>query len=115
VRGARGAAASRAAAACAHLRRAPGRCSPPLTAARPCPRRLPPPPAEIPAALVGAGADLEARDAGGMTALQVSLLAGWQNIAELLIKSGASTAGVAAIKGRLTCPDCKRLVAQYKL
>ncbi|PNH09356.1 hypothetical protein TSOC_004029 [Tetrabaena socialis] len=46
---------------------------------------------------------------------QVSLLAGCQNISELLIKSGASTAGVAAIKGRLTCPDCKRLVAQYNL
>jgi hypothetical protein len=38
-----------------------------------------------------------------------------QNIAELLIKSGASTSGVAAIKSRLTCPDCKRLVAQYNL
>ena len=42
-------------------------------------------------------------------------MSGWQNISELLIKSGASTAGVAAIKGRLTCPDCKRVVAQYKL
>ncbi|KAG2498660.1 hypothetical protein HYH03_003406 [Edaphochlamys debaryana] len=73
------------------------------------------PPAEIPAALVKAGADMEAKDGKGMTALQVSLLAGWQNIAELLIKSGASTAGVAAVKPRLTCPDCKRLVAQYNL
>ncbi|PNW76653.1 hypothetical protein CHLRE_11g467773v5 [Chlamydomonas reinhardtii] len=73
------------------------------------------PPAEIPAALVKAGADLEAKDKSGLTALQVSLLAGWQNIAELLIKSGASTAGVASIKSRLTCPDCKRIVAQYNL
>ncbi|KAG2429521.1 hypothetical protein HXX76_010756 [Chlamydomonas incerta] len=73
------------------------------------------PPAEIPAALVKAGADMEAKDKAGLTALQVSLLAGWQNIAELLIKSGASTSGVAAIKPRLTCPDCKRLVAQYNL
>ncbi|KAG2446897.1 hypothetical protein HYH02_008053 [Chlamydomonas schloesseri] len=73
------------------------------------------PPAEIPAALVKAGADLEAKDKAGLTALQVSLLSGWQNIAELLIKSGASTAGVAAIKPRLTCPDCKRIVAQYNL
>ncbi len=58
-----------------------------------------------------------ARSAAAMHAriVQVSLLAGWQNIAELLIKSGASTAGVASIKARLTCPDCKRLVAQYNL
>ncbi|GLC35235.1 hypothetical protein PLESTB_000587000 [Pleodorina starrii] len=73
------------------------------------------PPSEIPAALVKAGADMEAKDKNGLTALQVSLLAGWQNISELLIKSGASTAGVASIKARLTCPDCKRLVAQYNL
>lgn len=73
------------------------------------------PPSEIPAALVKGGADMETTDKSGLTALQVSLLAGWQNIAELLIKSGASTAGVPAIKARLTCPDCKRLVAQYNL
>ena len=47
--------------------------------------------------------------------LQVSLMAGWQNISELFIKSGASTAGVPAIKARLTCPDCKRIVAKYNL
>lgn len=46
---------------------------------------------------------------------QVSLLAGWQNISELLLKNGASTAGVAGIKSALTCPDCKRLVAEYQL
>ncbi|GFR45160.1 hypothetical protein Agub_g6544 [Astrephomene gubernaculifera] len=73
------------------------------------------PPSEIPAALVRAGADLEARDKAGLTALQISLLSGWQNIAELLISSGASTAGVAEVKPRLTCPDCKRLVAKYNL
>uniref|UniRef100_A0A7S0R2P2 Uncharacterized protein n=1 Tax=Chlamydomonas leiostraca TaxID=1034604 RepID=A0A7S0R2P2_9CHLO len=73
------------------------------------------PPQDLPAALIKAGADLEAKDRQGLTALQVSLLAGWQNIAELLINSGASTSGVTAIKGRLTCPDCKRLVAKYNL
>jgi ankyrin repeat protein len=73
------------------------------------------PPKDIPAALLTAGADMEAKDRSGLTALQVSLVAGWQNISELLIKSGASTAGVAAIKPRLTCPDCKRIVAQYNL
>lgn len=66
-------------------------------------------------ALVAAGADLEAKDTNGLTALQVSLLAGWQNIAELLITSGASTSGVPSIKARITCPDCKRLVAKYNL
>mgnify|MGYP001806839086 CR=1 FL=1 len=44
-----------------------------------------------------------------------SLYGTMQNIAELLIKSGANTAGVASIKSRLTCPDCKRIVAQYNL
>lgn len=47
--------------------------------------------------------------------LQVSLLSGWQNIAELLIKAGANTKNVADIKTRITCPDCKRLVAKYNL
>jgi hypothetical protein len=35
--------------------------------------------------------------------------------AELLIKSKAQTGGVAAIKGAVTCPDCKRIIAQYAL
>lgn len=34
---------------------------------------------------------------------------------ELLIKSKAQTSGVAAIKGNVTCPDCKRIIAQYAL
>ncbi|GAX73485.1 hypothetical protein CEUSTIGMA_g937.t1 [Chlamydomonas eustigma] len=73
------------------------------------------PPAEIPSVLVKGGADMEAQDSKGMTALQVSLLSGWQNIAELLIMSGASTTGVPAIKSRLTCPDCRRIVSKYNL
>lgn len=73
------------------------------------------PPAEIPAALIAGGANKEAKDKAGLTPLQVSLLAGWQNIAELLIKSGADTSGVPAIKARLTCPDCKALVTKYAL
>ncbi len=43
------------------------------------------------------------------------MLSGWQNIAEALIKAGADTSGVAAIKPQLTCPDCKALVAKYNL
>lgn len=73
------------------------------------------PPAEIPLALVQAGADLEAKDRQGRTAVEVALLSGWQNIAELLIKSDASTKGVGAIKGSVTCPDCKRIIASYNL
>ncbi|KAG1672358.1 hypothetical protein FOA52_010976 [Chlamydomonas sp. UWO 241] len=73
------------------------------------------PPADIPRALCVGGANKEAVDKQGMTALQVSLIAGWQNISYELINQGASTASVPAIKGRLTCPDCKRLVAEYNL
>lgn len=56
------------------------------------------PPAEIPLALVQAGADLEAKDAKGRTALEVALLSGWQNIAGargqlLLIRGGGAGAG----------------------
>jgi hypothetical protein len=48
--------------------------------------------------------------------LQVALLSGWQNIAELLIKNGASTSTVTAdTKAAITCPDCKRIVASYNL
>eukprot|EP00199_Chlamydomonas_sp_CCMP681_P006107 CAMPEP_0119101124 /NCGR_PEP_ID=MMETSP1180-20130426/257_1 /TAXON_ID=3052 ORGANISM="Chlamydomonas cf sp, Strain CCMP681" /NCGR_SAMPLE_ID=MMETSP1180 /ASSEMBLY_ACC=CAM_ASM_000741 /LENGTH=202 /DNA_ID=CAMNT_0007085183 /DNA_START=21 /DNA_END=632 /DNA_ORIENTATION=+ len=72
-------------------------------------------PAGIPAALIAAGADKDAKDKTGLTALEVSLIAGWQNISEPLLKAGASTAGVSAIKSRLTCPDCKQLVAEYSL
>lgn len=73
------------------------------------------PPAEIPALLIQSGANLEAKDSNGRTALQVALLSGWQNIAELLIKSGAQTGGVPDIKASITCPDCKRIVATYNL
>lgn len=73
------------------------------------------PPTEIPQSLINAGADLDVKDKRGLTALQVSLLSGWQNIAEVLIQNGADTSGVAAIKGQITCPDCKRLVLRYEL
>lgn len=73
------------------------------------------PPSEIPALLIQSGANLEAKDSNGRTALQVALLSGWQNIAELLIKSKAQTGGVPDIKASITCPDCKRIVATYNL
>eukprot|EP00955_Chlamydomonas_euryale_P094309 364846-Chlamydomonas_euryale.AAC.4 len=38
-----------------------------------------------------------------------------QNISYELLRAGASTSGVPSIKSRLTCPDCKRLVAERNL
>lgn len=74
------------------------------------------PPAEIPALLIQSGADLEAKDSNGRTALQVALLSGWQNIAELLLKAGAQRGTVTSdVKAAITCPDCKRIVATYNL
>jgi ankyrin repeat protein len=73
------------------------------------------PPAEIPLTLIKAGADLEATNKSGQTPLQVSLMSGWQDIASLLIDNGADSTKVAEIKGRITCPDCKRVLASYKL
>jgi hypothetical protein len=74
------------------------------------------PPAGIPTLLIKGGADLEKRDAEtGHTAFELSLLKGWQLHGYALLDAGASTSGVAAIKSRLTCPDCKRLVAEKGL
>ena len=75
------------------------------------------PPAGIPTALLDAGANMELKDPEtGNTAFELSLLKGWQNIGYLLLDRGASTKGVdAALKARLTCPDCKRLVAEKGL
>mmetsp|Transcript_26335 Transcript_26335/g.71258 ORF Transcript_26335/g.71258 Transcript_26335/m.71258 type:complete len:203 (+) Transcript_26335:50-658(+) len=73
------------------------------------------PPQEIPQMLIDMGADLEQKNSQNLTALEVSLLSGWQNIAELLLKAGANTSGVPSIAPRVTCPDCKRLIAQYNL
>jgi hypothetical protein len=43
-------------------------------------------------------------------------LKGWQNVGYLLLDRGAKTDGVNdALKSRLTCPDCKRLVAEKGL
>jgi hypothetical protein len=54
--------------------------------------------------------------AAAAAAPQVALLSGWHNIAELLIKNGASTSTVTAdVKAAITCPDSKRIVATYNL
>ena len=62
-----------------------------MTTTRPPP---PPPPAARVQALVKAGADLEAKDKSGLTALQVSLLAGWQvGEAERVCEAGSGGRG----------------------
>lgn len=73
------------------------------------------PPSEIPEALIQAGANIEAKDRNGNTPLEISLLSGWQNIAELMLKHEAKTGGVASISTRVTCPVCKRMIAVYNL
>lgn len=59
------------------------------------------PPHEIPAALIRAGADLEAPDGHPHTAVQIALMAGAEKTADLLIKSGANTDGVEHIKSKI--------------
>jgi ankyrin repeat protein len=74
------------------------------------------PPASIPKLLVDSGLDLNAKNPEGYTALELSLLRGWQKIAMLLLDSGADRSVVTdGIKSRLTCPDCKKVVRDYKL
>eukprot|EP00798_Chlamydomonas_sp_ICE-L_P003569 gene3570-13647_t len=73
------------------------------------------PPSEIPEALVKAGANIEATDRNRNTPLEISLLSGWQNVAELMLRYNAKTDGVAAIKTRVTCPVCKRMIAVYNM
>ena len=74
------------------------------------------PPSGIPKVLIDAGLDLNAKNPSGSTALEISLLRGWQNIATLLLDSGADRAVVTeAVKSRITCPDCKKVVRDYRL
>lgn len=74
------------------------------------------PPAGIPKLLVDAGIDLNAKNKNNETALEISLLSGWQKIAMLLLDNGADSSVVTdRIKSRITCPDCKRVVKQYNL
>ena len=74
------------------------------------------PPSGIPKLLVDSGLDLNARNPAGSTALEISLLKGWQKIAMLLLDSGADrTVVTESVKSRLTCPDCKKVVRDYRL
>lgn len=70
----------------------------------------------IPKLLIGAGIDLNAKNNENRTALEISLLSGWQRIAYLLLNSGADrTVVTQEVKSRITCPDCKRVVKEYSL
>jgi Ankyrin repeats (3 copies) len=74
------------------------------------------PPNGIPKLLIESGLDLDAKDRKGQSALEISLLNGWQNIATLLLDSGADRTVVTdQIKKRIRCPDCKLVVKKYKL
>jgi ankyrin repeat protein len=74
------------------------------------------PPSGIPKLLVDSGLDLNAKNPAGSTALEISLLKGWQKIAMLLLDSGADRAVVTeSVKSRLTCPDCKKVVRDNRL
>ena len=74
------------------------------------------PPAGIPKLLIDSGLDVNAKNPAGSTALEISLQKGWQNIAMLLLDNGAERSVVNdAVKSRITCPDCKKVVRDYKL
>lgn len=74
------------------------------------------PPTEIPKKLIENGIDLNAKDGFGQTALEISLLSGWQKLAMLYLDNGADRSVVTSdVVQRITCPDCKRVVREYKL
>ena len=74
------------------------------------------PPADIPTLLIDRGIDINATNMENKTALEISLLSGWQKIAMLLLDRGADRSVVTdAVKSKITCPDCKRVVKTYSL
>ena len=74
------------------------------------------PPKGIPTLLLDHGIDVDKKNGLGQTPLVISLLRGWQKIATLLLDRGADrTAVTAAVKHRITCPDCSRVVRKYGL
>ena len=76
----------------------------------------PEPDSSIPKMLIAAKIDLNARNQDNRTALEISLLSGWQRIAYLLLESGADRSVVTQdVKSKITCPDCKRVVREYSL
>lgn len=72
------------------------------------------PPQKIPAELIKAGANLEARDDEGHTPLMVAADIGWQFTGSLLVDAGASTAELAQLyaDGYVTCPDGVKMLEE---
>ena len=74
------------------------------------------PPSEIPTQLIKGGIDINAKNGNGKTALEISLLSGWQKISMLLLDNSADRTVVTnEVISKITCPDCKRVVKEYKL
>jgi len=74
------------------------------------------PPADIPKMLIDGGIDINKKNNEQRTALEISLLSGWQKISYLLLDANADrTVVTKEVVDRITCPDCKKLVREYKL
>ena len=74
------------------------------------------PPDGIPKLLIDSKINIDEKNNDGKSALEISLLSGWQKIAMLLLDNGADRSVVTNdVKQRITCPDCKRVVKQYNL
>ena len=74
------------------------------------------PPSDIPTLLIDAGIDINSKNKFGQTALEISLLKGWQKIAILLLDRKADRSCITSnVKARVTCPDCHRVIRQYNL
>ena len=71
------------------------------------------PPNEIPTTLIKGGIDINAKNAQQKTALEISLLSGWQKISMLLLDNNADRTVVTnEVVSKITCPDCKRVVKE---
>ena len=74
------------------------------------------PPSEIPLSLIKGGIDVNSKNGEQKTALEISLLSGWQKISYLLLENNADRSVVTnEVVSKITCPDCKRVVKEYKL
>ena len=74
------------------------------------------PPADIPKILIDGGIDINKKNNEQRTALEISLLSGWQKISYLLLDANADRSVVTKeVVDRVTCPDCKRVIREYKL
>jgi len=74
------------------------------------------PPSDIPKTLIEGGIDINAKNNDKKTALEISLLSGWQKISMLLLDNNADrTVVTREVVDKITCPDCKRVVREYKL